>query len=128
MLNASLTHKFNENIEFSSNFEYGSGIPITIPSTVNYNYLDVNRNLTRIRVLDEINNQELPAYHRLDLGFNFYNKYRWGKTKLTLGVYNAYNRINPLYIREIVNTDLSIEYEQFFLFRIFPTFSYNITF
>ena len=128
VLNASLTHKFNENIEFSSNFEYGSGIPITIPSTVNYNYLDVNRNLTRIRVLDEINNQELPAYHRLDLGFNFYNKYRWGKTKLTLGVYNSYNRINPLYIREIVNTDLSIEYEQFFLFRIFPTFSYNITF
>jgi len=128
VLNASLTHKFNENIEFSSNFEFGSGIPITIPSTVNYNYLDVNRNLTRIRVLEEINNAELPPYHRLDVGFNFYNKYRWGKTKLTLGVYNAYNRINPLYIREVVNTDLSIDYEQFFLFRILPTFSYNITF
>lgn len=128
VLNASLTHKFNENIEFSSNFEYGSGIPITIPSTVNYNFLDNDRNLTRIRVLDAVNNASFPAYHRLDIGFNFYNKYRWGRTKLTLGVYNVYNRLNPLYIEEIVNTDLSIRYEQFFLFRILPTFSYNISF
>lgn len=128
VINASLTHKFNENIEFSSNFEYGSGTPITIPSRVSYNYTDEDRNLTRVRVLDQINNAELPAYHRLDIGFNFYNKYKWGRSKLTLGVYNVYNKVNPLYIDEIVNTDFSIRYEQFYLFKILPTFSYNLTF
>jgi len=128
VINASATFKFNENIEFSSNFEYGSGTPITLPSNKSYNYVDDNGNFTRVRVFGDINNDELPDYHRLDLGFNFYNKYKWGKSKLTLGVYNVYNKINPLYIDEIVNADFTTRYEQFYLFKFMPTVSYNISF
>lgn len=128
VINASLTHKFNENIEFSSNFEYGSGTPITLPDNKSYNYIDETGNFTRVRIFSTLNNAELPTYHRLDIGFNFYNKYKWGKSKLTLGVYNIYSKINPLYIDEIVNSDLTIRYEQFYLFKFMPTVSYNITF
>ncbi len=128
VVNASMTYKFNENVEFSSNFEFGSGTPITLPSNKSFNYVDDFGNITRVRVFADINNGELPAYHRLDVGFNFYNKYKWGKSKLTLGIYNVYNHINPLYIDEIVNPDLSIRYEQFYLFRFLPTVSYNLSF
>ena len=128
VINASMTHKFNENVEFSSNFEYGSGTPITLPDNKSYNYIDENSNLTRVRIFSDINNASLPAYHRLDLGFNFYNQYKWGSSKLTLGVYNVYNKINPLYIDEVINSDFSTRYDQVYLFRILPTISYNVTF
>ncbi len=128
VINFSLIHKFNENVEFSTNWEFGSGTPITLPSRSSYNYIDDNDRLTVVRVFSEINNDELPAYHRLDLGFNFYSDYKWGKTKLTLGLYNVYGRINPLYVDEIINSDLTIRYEQFFLFKFLPTFSYGISF
>ena len=128
VVNFSLIHKLGENVEFSTNFEFGSGTPITIPSRSSFNYIDENDRLTVVRVFTELNNDELPAYHRLDLGFNFYSDYKWGKTKLTLGLYNAYGRTNPLYVDEVINADLSIRYEQFFLFKFLPTFSYGISF
>ncbi len=129
VVNASASYKFNENIEFSTNFEFGSGTPITLPSNQSYNYEDETTGvLTRVRVFSDLNNAELPTYHRLDFGFNFYNKYKWGRSKLTLGVYNIYNKINPLYIDEIVNADLTVRYEQFYLFTFMPTLSYNVSF
>lgn len=128
VLNLGLIHKLNENIEFSANWEYGSGTPITIPSTQSYNYIDENNELTRVRVFSELNNAELPAYHRLDLGFNLFSDYKWGKSQLTLGVYNIYDRLNPLYVEEIINSDLVSSFEQFYLFKIMPTFSYTLSF
>ena len=129
VINFSLIHKLNENVEFSTNWEYGSGTPFTLPSRSSYNYIDESGNLVEIRVFDsELNSDEFPDYHRLDLGFNFYSDYKWGKTKLTLGVYNVYGRVNPLYIDEFVNADLTTEYQQFFLFKFLPTFSYGISF
>ena len=128
VLNLSLVHKFNENVEFASNWEYGSGTPITIPDRRSYNYIDNDNNLTRIRIFSEVNNAELPAYHRLDLGFNFYNKYHWGSSRFTLGVYNVYGKINPLYVDEVVGADLVSRYEQFYLFRLLPSISYSLSF
>jgi hypothetical protein len=41
----------------------------------------------------------MPAYHRLDLSFNFARTTRRGKqASWTAGVYNLYNRANPFYV------------------------------
>lgn len=128
VININFLHRFNENIEFTGNWEFGSGTPISLPSLEQYLYTDDEGNETVVRVNEDINNDELPAYHRLDLGFNLYSKYNWGRSKLTLGVYNVYNRINPLYIDLIINPDKTTSYEQFYLFSFMPSISYNISF
>ncbi len=127
-INLSYVLKLSENLQFASNWEFGSGTPITIPDNQNYNYIDNENNLTQIRIFSEENNAELPVYHRLDLGFNFFNKYKWGNSRLTLGVYNLYSKINPLFIDEVVDKDLKTRYEQFYLFKIMPTISYTVNF
>ena len=114
--NLSVIRSINENIEVSANWEFGSGTPITIPSTSSYNYIDEENDLTRVRVFSSLNNDQLPAYHRLDFGFNFYNDYKWGKSKFTLGVYNAYGNINPFFVDEITNPDLTVRYEHCLLY------------
>lgn len=126
-----IIHKLGENIEISANWQYASGSPVTIADGQSYYYVDANGQQTLVLIFNEINNDELPAYHRLDFGLNVYNKYKWGRSKLTLGLYNAYNRKNPFY-RDIspqdVNNPSILKYEQLTILPILPTFSYNVSF
>ena len=131
VINIGLIHKLNENIEFSINWEFGSGNPTTIDNGLSYYYTDEEGNQTLVLVFDKIHNDKLPDYHRLDLGVNFYNKYKWGRTKLTLGLYNAYNRQNPFYrdvLVENINNSNQIKYQELTILPILPTFSYNLSF
>ncbi|MDW3648661.1 MAG: TonB-dependent receptor plug domain-containing protein [Bacteroidia bacterium] len=41
------------------------------------------------------NGFRMQAYHRLDLGVNFTKEKKWGERTWTIGVYNAYSRLNP---------------------------------
>ena len=129
--NLGIIHKLNDNFEVSANWEYGSGSPVTIDNGQNYFYIDENGQQTLVLIFEEINNDELPAYHRMDFGVNIYNKYKWGRSKLTIGVYNLYNRRNPFY-RDVIVTDEvnpnTIKYQELTILPILPTFSYNVSF
>lgn len=47
------------------------------------------------------NNLRLPAYHRLDLGVNFYRTYAKGRSGIwNISIYNAYSRMNPIVIKK----------------------------
>ena len=48
--------------------------------------------------IESRNNFRLPAYHRLDLSFNFHRQLRHGKRTINISVYNAYNRQNPFIV------------------------------
>ena len=37
----------------------------------------------------------MQPYHRLDLGINFTKPKKWGERTWSVGIYNAYNRLNP---------------------------------
>lgn len=131
VISLGVLHKLNESVEFSSNWEFGSGNPTTIDNGQSYFYRDEDGNETLVLIFDEIHNDVLPTYHRLDLGVNFYNKYKWGRTKLTLGLYNVYNRQNPFYRDVIVekqNNVSNIKYQELTILPILPTFSYNVSF
>ena len=71
-----------------------------------------------------VNNFEMPAYIRLDLGCSIDFKTGHPQT-LTLGVYNVLNRHNPL---TVIYDDRSREWRQISLLPLMPSFSYRITF
>lgn len=71
-----------------------------------------------------VNNYEMPAYARLDLGCTVSFKGR-NPQELSLGVYNVQNRHNPF---SIIYDDRSREWRQISLIPVMPSFSYRISF
>ncbi|MBR6049499.1 MAG: TonB-dependent receptor [Bacteroidales bacterium] len=84
--------------------------------------------------VEQRNNYRLPAYHRMDLSFNFHRKFTRGSRTINVSVYNAYNRQNPFIIypsTKYYSSDGS-EYKtvlmQRSLFPILPSVSYTYKF
>jgi hypothetical protein len=123
-LKLAILYKIAKSIEFTMNWEFGSGNPITIPISV---FDEGGIQL----YYPERNNQTLPSYHKLDFGFNFYSKYSWGgMQKLSLGLYNAYNRKNPFYVdlqRDRDNLE-SYKFIQYSILPMLPAVSYTLSF
>lgn len=130
-LNFSLNYSFTKKWSLNSTFIYQSGHPITLPVGVvmyqgkpNYIY-------------HERNNGNMPAFHKLDVGATRYGKL-WDKykTKLSFGVYNMYNRANPLYLdfKQVYhdpsqsNKPSSIVVKQYSLFPFLPFINYSVEF
>lgn len=132
MLNLSLVHRINQDIDFSLNWQYASGAPVTLPDGSRYFELSEDGMDSRlVLVYDGINNTELPAYHRLDIGFNFRSHYKWGNTQFTLGIYNVYNRRNTFY-RDIQidfqSENYDVRYEDVNILPILPSVNYTVNF
>lgn len=107
-------HKITDNTEFTLNWNLSSGNPITKPSG---SVIPVNGVLTPIYT--EKNGGRLPTYHRVDVGFNFYSEYKWGRMKIFIGAYNAFNKSNPFYV-DIENTVADVNNFQLLEYSIFP--------
>ncbi|MEM9549236.1 MAG: TonB-dependent receptor [Bacteroidota bacterium] len=118
-------HKITDNTEFTLNWNLSSGNPITEPSG---SVIDVEGELLVVYL--EKNGGLLPTYHRVDIGFNFYNKYTWGRTKLSLGLYNAFNRNNPFYtdIEKKLENPEAYEIVEFSILPIIPSIAYSVSF
>lgn len=84
------------------------------------------------------NSFRMQPYHRLDLGVNFTKPKKWGERTWSIGIYNAYSRLNPFayYIdrRQIYdqNTGTFVRSEtklkKITLFPIIPSVSYQFKF
>ncbi len=120
--------KINKNAEFSSNWQISSGTPVSVPFQVITTFVDGVP--VPVAQIEGRNEQNLPLYHRLDLGFNFYNTYSWAKQKFSIGVYNAYNRENPFYIDIGTDDKIPTDFitEQFSILPILPYVSYSLAF
>lgn len=118
-------HKITDNTEFTLNWNLSSGNPITEPAGP---VLNVDGEI--IVVYDTKNGGLLPTYHRVDLSFNFYNKYKWGRTKFSLGLYNAFNRSNPFYtdIQQKIENENAYEIVEFSILPIVPSIAYSVSF
>ncbi len=127
-LKFSYIQKINKNAEFSANWQWLTGSPVSLPKSVVTVFIDGN--WVPIITFEGINLDRLPSYHRLDLGFNFYNTYSWAKQKFSIGVYNAYNKRNPFYIDvgtdNIIPTDFRTY--QYSILPILPYVSYSLSF
>ncbi len=98
---AVLNYKFTERYSFSSNFDYSTGRPTTIPAGQYYDHSTgsmqpfyTNRNSFR-----------LPDYMRWDLAFNIEPTHKvtaWLHTSFSIGVYNVTARKNAYSIYYVV--------------------------
>jgi hypothetical protein len=96
-----LSEKWN----LAATWGYQTGSYITLPVARIPDFtLNDNDNLfffTAVDVNANRNNVRLPAYHRMDLSatYTWDSKKRGNQSSLSFSIYNAYNRINPYYIR-----------------------------
>jgi outer membrane receptor for ferrienterochelin and colicin len=117
--------KLSDFAEFSLNWTYASGNFYSRPEDV---IVDVDGKI--VLVYPEKNNARFAPYHRLDIGFGFFNKFSWGKTRLFLGLYNVYNRRNYFYtdiVRNRRNPSV-FEINNYSLLPLTPNISYTVTF
>ena len=120
-------YQINQNLEFSASWQYSSGLFVTAP--VELIPVVVDGVTEFIPIFSAINNQRLPDFHRLDIAFNLYNEYSWGRQKLSLGAYNAYNRLNPFHIDVVRNSANNAFVPQAVsIVPVFPFVSLSISF
>jgi outer membrane receptor for ferrienterochelin and colicin len=143
------TYEINDRVSMGAVWVYGSGINTTILDQSYLNPLDAIRNgpgnVERyrdndlIRSFEKRNGYQLPAYHRLDIGFNFEKEMKRFVRTWSFGAYNAYARRNAFYIYtdegrydENGKWDQNAEYSkriiQVTMFPIIPYFRYSIKF
>lgn len=128
-LNTSASYAFNKKWSVNGTFIYQTGHAVTLPvGAVLYN------GSTRY-IYDDRNNGRMPAFHKLDLGITR-NGTLWKKyeTKLSFGLYNAYNRANPLYLDFRTTSDPQtgenpkLVIKQYSMFPILPFINYSVKF
>ncbi len=99
-------YKITPKINFSATWIYGSGAFMRIPvanytlrafssQSTNGLYSEDRRTVTRYTQRDEF---RAAPYHRLDLACQFHKTKKKNKVRTwEIGIYNAYNRVNPFY-------------------------------
>jgi hypothetical protein len=75
-----------------------------------------------------INQERLPAYHRLDIGINFIKQKRRGIRTWNFSVYNVYARNNPMMIFSETGDNGKVVYKSFSIFTLVPSISYRLNF
>lgn len=112
-------------------FVYQTGHAVTLPEAA---ILTENSSSPRF-IYNNRNNGRMPGFHRLDIGaIKSITTRRKRAAELSIGLYNAYNRKNPLYLdlhiqRDAIDfkpTDISIKQVSFL--PILPYISYTLKF
>jgi hypothetical protein len=145
-ISAVVSHEFSKNFSFTGSWLYGTGNAVTLATNVfplltrtNINNNNNNRDprtLVEVSSLGEKNSYRMPAYHRLDVNFEFIKKKKRFTRKWSVGAYNAYNRANPLYIYrdavDVTKPDGTVVsqpvFRQVSLFPIIPSITYGFKF
>lgn len=147
-INVSCRYELKKNVELNAAWTYMTGNRMTLALS-NYKGLEgsgfapgmaptgtiddewgINHFTTR-------NNVRLPAYHRLDVGVNFRHQYSNGaESTLSVGLYNAYSRMNPIAISKEgrmkfhgdSEDEWNTKFRTFSILPVIPSVSYTIKF
>ncbi len=124
-----MTHKFSKKFDIGMNWVYGTGNALTLATqriVPNLNKTSGYAGL--VDFYEGRNNYRAPAYHRMDIGFNFHKKKKHGIRTWNISIYNVYNRKNAFYL--YFGHDKTNENEnkqvlkQVSIFSIIPSVSY----
>jgi outer membrane receptor for ferrienterochelin and colicin len=116
--------------KLSASFIYQTGHAVTLPEAA---FITENSGGPRF-IYDKRNNGRMPAFHRLDIGASksLVTPHK-RSAELRLGLYNAYNRNNPLYLdlktqrnQDFEPTGITIKQVSFF--PILPYIGYTLKF
>jgi outer membrane cobalamin receptor len=133
-VSVALTHAWNDRMDFSMAWVYGTGNAITLPKVeyegqsdrdprdVGYYYSEP------VQSYGDRNSYRMRDYHRLDISFSFWKTKKWGRSKWTFAAYNVYSRRNPFYMGLGYDDDRNRKFVQYSLFPIIPSFNYSFKF
>ena len=124
---AVLNYKLTERYSFSSNFNYATGRPTTVPAGLYFN----NQLGIYLPYYTERNNYRIPDYTRLDLAFNIEPTHRltaFFHTSFSIGVYNALARKNAYNIYYVTEGSNIKGYKLSVFGTAIPYISLNIRF
>lgn len=143
-INLMFSHKLSSKVEFTAGWTYSGGNKITIPDQLHLIVPNEDANLSYpvtwqqvVGVGHEKNNYRLPAFHKLDVGINFYRPKRKGRMGIwNVSIYNVYNRMNVFNATTYLGSDYNsegtpvyvIRIEKNTLFPIIPSVSYTYKF
>ena len=133
--------KLSDTWSFSATWQYLSGRPITVPTSIflkptatGYNggfYYYSNTDF--VQVITERNNYRTKAFHKLDVSFTHtYKAFKKYNGTISFGLYNAYNQSNPFlyYIgtEKVTDNYYKPTLNYMSVFPILPSFSWSVKF
>ena len=124
---AVLNYKLTERYSFSSNFNYATGRPTTLPAGKYYD----SQNWRYMPYYTDRNKYRIPDYMRLDLAFNIEPTHKLTSflhTSFSIGVYNALARKNAYNIYYVTEEDEIKGYKISVFGTAIPYVSLNIRF
>jgi len=121
-------HEFTEHVNMGLNWVFSTGNAVSLPverykTAVNNN----NYYSGEIEYYKQRNSFRMPAYHRLDVGFNLHKRKKWGERTWSFSVYNLYNRKNPMALG-FENNGSEKKLVQYSMFPFISSVSYNFKF
>lgn len=133
MLDLSARWSISNHVTAMAAWSYHSGNRVTLPChyALRPTIPDGSMIVVPGYIYDTPNNYRMPAYHRLDVGFDFHREGRKGRQHIwNLSAYNAYCRFNPMYIEVRLNSwgDDSFQASSHGYIPIIPSFSYTLKF
>ncbi len=128
-----MTHRFSDRFDIGFTWVYGTGNAVTIPTqkVISPQIPNTPYVTGGYEYYGERNNYRMPAYHRMDIGFNFHKQKKHGIRTWNVSLYNAYSRQNPFFVyfdNEQTYTSSRKVLKQFSLFPIIPSISYSFKF
>lgn len=125
-INILLNYRVSKKITATASWTYHTGNAITM-SFEKYQLQGGDQILEDgfgdMHIYNGRNSYRMPAYHRLDLGLTLNQK----RDEWHLGIYNAYNRMNPYYYF-FQKTSTGYKMKQTTLFPFLPSISYTFRF
>ena len=124
---AVLNFKFTERYSFSSNFNYATGRPTTLPAGKYYD----SKRMRYMPYYTDRNTYRIPNYMRLDLAFNIEPTHKLTSflhTSFSIGVYNALARKNAYNIYYVTEGEEIKGYKLSVFGTAIPYVSLNIRF
>ncbi len=101
-LSVSANYRISKKWDVSAVWVMGTGYPVTLPVEKYLPALGIYNLHSEfggeIDYFPSRNNFRLPLYHRLDIGIHYKKYNRMAEHNLSLDIFNAYNRENPVYM------------------------------
>lgn len=134
-VNIALMHQFSRNLDISAAWVFHTGARATV-ALEKYSGAEIEGVEEVQPVIEHVeyrNNFRMEAYHRLDLGLNFHRYRKRGVSTWSIGLYNAYSRLNPFFVysdtERVTGTDREKPViRKASIFPIIPSFSYTFRF
>lgn len=135
-LKLAFSYRIQDWVEMSANWIFSSGFAFSLPAG-EYDVLFPGSGEPPLVAIDygSKNANRMPPYHRFDLSANFYFDTDRVQHVINVGVYNLYNRRNPLYydlrnryVREGNQLRLKKEFVSVWIIPMLPSLSYSIKF